>query len=175
MATTYTLISATTLNTTSASVVFSSIPATYDDLLVNISGRGNNTGAFYTNIRVQCNSATGTYSATFIYGLGSDGNSVITTTGTTVLPRMGYVNGPDATASTFSNVEIYIPRYTTSINKSIYVASVTENNQTLNAITTSASNYWSGTTPAITSLTFTTSEGSYVSDSSFCLYGIKNS
>ena len=41
MANTYTLIEAKSLNTTTASITFSSIPQTYTDLLVLVSARGD--------------------------------------------------------------------------------------------------------------------------------------
>ena len=83
-------------------------------------------------------------------------------------------NAVSSTSDTFSNDEIYIPSYAVAQNKIISVFNVLENNST--------TNYWINAdagllsnTAAITSITITASGSSFVSGSSFYLYGIKNS
>lgn len=175
MATTFTFITSTILSTTTSSVVISSIPATYNDLYLVISARANSS-SYYTNIQVQCNAATTTYSATMLYGNDSSGQGTLRNSNSFPLPRMGYANGGISLSNTFSNVEYYIPNYATSAAKQIGVLSVTEDNSNSGQTLMSASaNLWSGTTAAINALTITALGNSFVSGSSFYLYGIKNS
>lgn len=71
MANTYTLISSNTLTSSAASVTFSSIPATYTDLVLRISSRTDAAGATAT-VAAQFNGDTtsANYSET---NLNSDG------------------------------------------------------------------------------------------------------
>jgi hypothetical protein len=78
-----------------------------------------------------------------------------------------------ATASTFSNVEIYIPNYNSSVNKVASAIVAHENNNS--AAYTSANAFLRSVTDAITSVDLVSASGNYVSGTSFFLYGIKNS
>jgi len=170
MANTYTLINSTSLSSSAASVTFSAIPATYDDLILQISARADNTGLL---LQMTLNSATSTYSNTLLLGNGSTVSSTINT-GQSYL-RVGYVNPSGSTASTFSSGEIYIPKYRSTTDKPISSIGFTENNATTAYIANYA-NLW-GTSSAITSITLDMSASSqnFVSGSTFWLYGIKNS
>jgi len=168
---TYTLISSNVLSSSAASVTFSSIPATYTDLVLRISTRGDNTGDLQHWITFNGVSTT-TYSATWMYGTGAAANS------TSVLDnerlRAGYRNSDSTTSNTFASTEIYIPNYTVSANKPISVFGATENNAASDRTFVSA---WAGlwrNTAAITSIAIASSSGNYVSGSSFYLYGISN-
>ena len=175
MANTYTLIASNTLSSSAASVTFSSIPSTYTDLVLRISGRGDaNNGTFFDNINLTFNgSSSANYSRTLLQGAGSGGASSSRTTNQTSMRMSFATTGSDATTNTFSNVEIYIPSYTASQNKPLGAFDVTESNNTdvyLGAI----AGLWSNTS-AITSIGLASASGNFVSGSSFFLYGIKNS
>lgn len=164
------LIASNTLTTTAASVTFSSIPATYQDLILQISARADNTGLL---LQMTLNSATSTYSNTLLLGNGATATSS-NNTGQSYL-RAGYVNPSGSTASTFSSGEIYIPKYTSTTDKPMSSIGFTENNATTAYIANYA-NLW-GTSSAITSITLdmAASSQNFVSGSSFWLYGLKSS
>lgn len=164
---TYTLISSNVLSSSAASVTFSSIPATYTDLVLRISTRVTRaTGDVEGYMSI--NGTTTNYSNTTLAGTPG---SVSSTRGTTYVPYIDV--GANATSNTFSSGEIYIPSYTVSQNKPISVFSQSENNVTTNIYQYTVAALWSNNA-AITSLTFTPFTGDYVSGSSFYLYGISN-
>jgi hypothetical protein len=165
MATTYTLISSNVLSSSAASVTFSSIPGTYTDLVVRASIR---TTVGSSVVDVTFNSSTSSYSSTILTGNGSTTSS--SRQSNTTEFQVSNVSSTN-TANTFSSVEIYVPSYLVSQNKPVSHFGVTENNAT-SAIIRPMASLWSNTS-AITSITFTYSN--IASDSSFYLYGIKNS
>lgn len=171
MPATYTLISSNVLTSSAASVTFSSIPATYTDLVVRVSGRGTNasiTGSLL--FRFNGDSST-IYSRTRLW---SDGTSATSDNSSGSNEGNGLsVNGNTSTSNTFGSAEIYIPSYTASQNKPVSVFSATENNATSANIGAIANLYRS--TTAISSILLYTSSGTdWVSGSSFYLYGISN-
>ena len=90
------------------------------------------------------------------------------------LQRMGYIDGGNATASTFGNTMLYIPNYTSSNNKSSSSDGVAETNAT-NVNMAMIANLWSNTA-AITSIKLTPATGATLQQySTATLYGIKNS
>jgi hypothetical protein len=173
MANTYVLIASNTLSTTAASVTFSTIPATYTDLVVKFSARvdGATTGQ---ELRLRTNSDTGSnYSVTVLRGSGSAASSyrdinVTYTAG-------GRAPGTSSTSNVFSNVEIYIPNYAGTANKPISLFSALEDNAATisNNIVLGADLHRNAS--AITSVDISPTSGNFVSGSSFFLYGIKNS
>ena len=169
---TYTLIQKTTLNASAASITFSSIPQTFTDLVVKYSIRGNN-AQVYSGVSLKINGSTTTYSSREISGDGASAGSATRTSladGTFIYNAVG----ASATASTFSNGELYIPNYTSSNYKSISNDQVSENNAT-EAYAGLTANLWS-TTSAITSLQFVPVHAtSWDQYSSFSLYGVAKS
>ena len=141
------------------------IPATYTDLKVVYSARSTQAsiavGAAFT-----FNASTSNFSSKILYGSGSSAASF------SQARYAGSMPGSTATASTFSNNEIYIPNYTSSNYKSYSVDTVTENNAT-ESYAYIAAGLWSDT-PALTSLTLTPDNGTFVEGSTFYLYGISN-
>jgi hypothetical protein len=172
MATTYQLISSVTVGAGGASSIdFTSIPATYTDLKVVLSARTNRT-AVNNNCFIAFNSSGGTaYSDRYLQGDGSAASSSVDSSAANAY--IGGVPGASSTSSTFGNLEIYIPNYAGSTNKSLSVDEVAENNATT-AISTLIAGLWSNTA-AITSLSITAATFSFVQYSTACLYGIKNS
>ena len=166
MANTYTLIEAKSLNTTTASITFSSIPQTYTDLLVLVSARGDAGGQ--RDCYISFNGSTSNFTNKLI----EMSNNIVSNASTA--RYIGPVSGTTTTANVFSNAAIYIPNYTGSTYKSFSGDFVAENNaQGTNALTLTGS-LWSDTA-AITSIGFAPSSGSFVQYSTFYLYGINKS
>ena len=174
MANTYTLISSNTLSASAASVTFSSIPATYTDLVLRISARSTRV-ATSNNLDLRINAdSSALYSYTYLYGAGTTAASARSSADVSVF--ISTMNAANSTANTFTSAEIYIPSYTVSQNKPLGSFGAFENNSaTVNEIDSNAHLYRS--TAAITSLTFYSGLGSFNFDigSSFYLYGIKKS
>ena len=170
MPSTYTLIASNILASATNSITFSSIPATYTDLVLRWSTRSAASGR---DDQITFNGDSSTiYSSTSLWGTGS---SVVNNQDSAVARiNVWYGNTLSTyTASTFSSGELYVPNYTSTVNKPTSFITVAENNSaTVNGIVTSAALYRN--TSALTSLTFF-SPNNFVIDSSFYLYGIKNS
>lgn len=170
MADTYTLIEKITVGAAEATdVTFTSIPQTFTDLKLVWSGRQGDGSA----VRIQFNGDTSTanYSQRRVYGNGS----TVTSDSSTTLGWFNPIglNSSLATASTFSNCELYIPNYTGSTNKSISADTVLEDNttSTLYSYQTLSAGLWSQTS-AITSIKITPNTGNLAQYSTFYLYGI---
>lgn len=171
MANTYTLISSNVLASATASVTFSSIPATYTDLVLRVSARGTGATTF-ENMTVRFNgSAASNYSMTWIRGDGATPTSA--RQAATTEAWTAYVDAASATANTFGSVDIYIPSYASSNKKPFSSFSAQENNSTT-AYLQSTALLW-GLTDAITSILVDLDGGNFDIGSSFYLYGIKNS
>ena len=170
-ANTYTLISSNVLASSAATVTFSSIPATYTDLVIRSSVRTGSSG-IAERVDITFNSITSAYSATRVQGNGATASSG-RLSAQPAFPSY-WDNAGTSTASTFSNQEYYIPNYAGSTNKVMSDFSVSENNATTAYVVASA--HLLGNTAAVTGITLTDgSGGSFATGSSFYLYGIKNS
>lgn len=149
-----------------SAITFSSIPQTYTDLVVKISARAA-TGGAADRFLISFNGSTANYT---LMSLNDQAGSVASYTRASFGDnQLGYFPGSGATANTFGNIEIYIPNYTLSNNKSISVDAVGENNSTTNYNSLLAG-LWSQTA-AITSLTFTQPTG-ILQYSTATLYGV---
>ena len=170
MANTYTLIASSTVGSGgAANIDFTSIPATYTDLLVKLSGRDDRAGESVTEVLMKFNNSTSNLTNIRLYGNGTLAASDSSSTG-----RVGVEPAPNATASTFGNFEIYIPNYAGSNYKSFSSDAVGENNATL-SFNTLIAGLWSQTT-AINQVTlYPASSANFVQYSSAYLYGISNS
>ena len=173
MATTYTLISSNVLSSSAASVTFSSIPATYTDLVVRASVRTDRSD-IQDSLNLTFNGDTSAvYSNTRFRGDGATATSNRSSGEAYALMAFGAV-GATATSNTFSSVELYIPSYTVSQNKPSSAFIVGENNSATAYIAAIAP-LWRNTS-AITSIAFVPAVGpNFVSGSSFYLYGLKSS
>jgi hypothetical protein len=168
---TFTLIASSTVGSGgAASINFTSIPATYTDLVVKLSARNvtntETTGSVYFN----SDTTDANYSARRLLGDGSSASSL-----TTSRPDFFYMDTTGETASTFSNCEIYIPNYTGSTQKSVSAETVTENNATA-ALAVMVAGLWTGTA-AITSIQlkpYTAGGGNFAQHSTAYLYGVSN-
>lgn len=176
MATTYILIASTTLSASTSSVTLSSISNAYNDLVLNVSARTDRTGSTQDELAMRFNSdSSSIYSDTWF---GTNGNS-----GTAALvgknngwnyARLGIANSAGTTANTFSNMEIYIPNYTTTSNKQFSRKTVSETNASTGAWMECGAGLYANAT-AISSINiYSANSTNLVSGSSFYLYGIKN-
>jgi hypothetical protein len=169
---TYTLISSNVLTSSAASVTFSSIPATFTDLVLRISTRTTFTGFTFDQINILINGDTASnYSRTQLRGNGAAaasgglGNQ-------TVLDLPQATDTDLATSNTFSSFEMYIPSYAVSQSKPSSIFSAQETNATTAYINAFAA-LWRNNA-AVTSISLTPANGSFVATSSFYLYGISN-
>jgi hypothetical protein len=169
---TYELIASNTVGSGGASsVTFSSIVSTYTDLVVKLSARSD-FGAVSRSVYVTFNGSSTSYSDRYLQGDGSSPSSGSNSGGGTKF-YAGECTASTATSNTFANQEFYVPNYTTSNFKSVSADSVAETNGTTQYMSLIA-NLWSNTS-AITSITLTLASGLFVQNSTFYLYGIKNS
>ena len=173
MADALTFISSQTVSSPVTSVTFSSIPQTYTDLRIFISGRSDH-GAHYGGGTLRFNGDTGNnYSFKRIYG---DTTTVGSSAGSSVSSITDWdVNGGTTTANTFGSVQIYIPNYTSNKFKSCSIDYSVENNASA-GINGLDAGLWSDTS-AITSITlypFIYSAFYFQANTTFYLYGISN-
>jgi hypothetical protein len=177
MATTYTLISSVTVGSGgAASITFTSIPSTYTDLNILLSPRSA-ASADRAELYLTVNSDTGSnYNSRRLQGY--DSGSVLSASSSSVAPTangsFGRITANSATASTFSNVSLYIPNYAGSNQKSMSIDWVAENNSSTSWTVGMSAVLWTGTA-AITSLTFSAeSAANFTQYSTAYLYGISN-
>lgn len=174
MPVTYNLIASNTLSSSAASVTFSAIPGTYTDLVLRISAR--NSSSFVVSdciLKFNGDATTTNYSETYIEGSGSTAVSGRNSNQSRIYTSM-VINGDTSTSSTFGSLEVYIPSYTVSQNKSLSLLGIQETNATAAYMEVGAGLYRN--TAAITSIEMTlNSTLTFNSGSSFFLYGIKNS
>jgi hypothetical protein len=168
---TFTLIASSTVGSGGAATIsFTSIPATFTDLVLKFSGRLTTSGydsSPWVIGRIYINGTEAT-SGRLLFGTGSatgsDGNAAAM-----------FMTDTDATALTFSSAELYLTNYTSSTSKSMSVDVVTENNGT--AALAGLQAVLSGVTAAVTSITLYPSNGSggdFAQHSTAYLYGVSN-
>jgi len=174
MATTYTLISSVTVGSGgAANIQFTSIPATYTDLLIKLSARqSTDVNSYQFSIRFNGNSSSiYTRRLLFGYGTGVDTQTQASTSSIFI----GFDQASSFTANTFGNYEIYIPNYTSSNQKTLSADSVTENNTNEVYGISIVAGLWADTA-AITSILLQDLSGgsNLVQYSTAYLYGISN-
>jgi len=169
MANTFVQIASVTVGSGgAANIDFSSIPATYTDLVIYLSLRDETTNGFPI-VTMEINGVTTNRTWRRLLGNGSAASSTNGTTG-----QINTMPGADKTASTFGNIQVYLPNYAGSSNKSFSVDGVTETNATASDIIFN-SGLWSQTT-AINQLTFKSGSATDFNEhSTATLYGISKS
>ena len=170
---TMTLISTVTVGSGGAAGIdFTSIPQTYTDLFLFVSGRSASGGATTADLLIRVNDVATSYSERYLLGSGSSASSG-SFSGNGDLILKGMCGGSSSTSNTFGNASIYIPNYAGSTNKSFSSDGVSENNATAGGQGIQAS-LWSNTS-AITKIRVGVYEGSgvnFVQYTSASLYGI---
>ena len=174
MALTYVLIASSVLSTTATDITFSSIPQTYTDLVLRTSTRVNG-GSSTENYQIKINndSTSSIYTSTYLESNGSTASSARSTNGINfAFPNVTTSGG--STASTFASGEFYLPNYTSTVAKQASSITTPENNDPTNKMYVLAQRL--NLTSAINRIDIIIATGSsFVSGSSFYLYGIKNS
>jgi hypothetical protein len=160
MPSTYEPIATTTLGTASTTITFSSIPATYTDLRLVLTGRTNAGGGNVVTTRFNSDTATN-YSWTYVSGNGTTASSARTTSATSISTGLYLTN--DANIST-GFVDIF--SYAGSTNKTVLLQAI---NQSFVRNTVAM---WRSTS-AITSITLTSTNAMEIGTTA-TLYGIKN-
>lgn len=164
MALTYVALATVTVGAGgAASMSFTNIPGTYTDLAVKTTFRGNG------DVLLFLNSATfGTNGGIRLNGDGATPGSNPASNG--FISDAQYAS---FTANVFGSLDIYIPNYTSTSNKSVTVDAITENNATTAYMNMVTALFTSSV--AITSLSLTASGGNtFAQNSTATLYGIKN-
>jgi hypothetical protein len=164
MATTYEPIATNTLGSNTAVVTFSSIPATYTDLVLvsNIQSTAANNGT----LRINGDTATN-YSWTFLSGNGTAASSARGSSKNSI--QMDNLSGPPTSGSTY---QIYITNVMNYANATTYKTVVSRSGLASQA-TEAVVGLWRNTA-AITSLSIQIDvSGSVLAGSVFTLYGIK--
>jgi hypothetical protein len=168
---TYTLISSNVLTASAASVIFSSIPATYTDLVLRISVRDTSSTSYPNQVMVKVNAIL-SYSKISLEGYG---NSTLSQSANHNGYYLDYAaTSSSQTSNTFASSELYIPNYTNSTNyKPASGRVASPENGTTNSVD-SATAMLMINNAAVSSLTLTGNGTDFVSGSSFYLYGISN-
>jgi hypothetical protein len=151
----------------STTITFSSIPATYTDLILKFSLRLRD----YTTLDygfIQLNSTAGSVRTLITSGSSATSYSV------TDSLRIDYVTGSGYTANSFTSGELYIPNYTSSTAKTVSLDHVEERNDST-AYSQLAAGLFSTVTSAVTSVTISGAANNFAQYSSASLYGILKS
>lgn len=161
---TYTLIASNTLGSAASSLTFSSIPATYTDLVLVCSY----TGTAVLDTRVYLNSDTGTnYSATRLMGDGTSATSNRSTNRGWI--DLNYVGGIGTTAPTVSILNLMDYANTTIYKTTLLRANeLSGTYQGVEAIVAMWRN-----TAAISNIQIATNTSTFTAGSTFKLYGIE--
>jgi hypothetical protein len=167
MANTMKALSTVTLGASAASISFTSIPATYTDLILKLSVRDNRAGGIDGSyMYFNSDTTSGNYLGRRIIGTGTSVSSSNTLTSL-------LVNATDSTSNTFSNNEVYIPNYASANTKSFSIDNAQENNDTT-AYEALYAGLWNSTSP-ITSITLTPELGTlFLQYTTATLYGVFN-
>lgn len=164
MAQTYDPIATQTLGSPAASVTFSSIPATYTDLILVIQAAGATTAI---DCRLQFNGDTGAnYSYTYLTGNGTAASSARVTGAT--YAQIEYNGSPSATLGATTTIAHLLNYSNTTTNKTVLSRS---NNATAQG-TDLVVGLWRSTV-AINSILIIPNLGNWAIGSKFTLFGIK--
>lgn len=171
MANTFELIASSTLGSAQSTIDFNSIPSTFTDLCVKLSVR-NSSANDRRILFVRFNGVTSGYNDISVRGYNGTVASQLDNGGNNSI-AIWDLPAANATSNTFGNIEIYIPNYASSNNKSVSADGVGENNSANGAIAGITAGL-SNITSAISSMSFFCSPGDFVQYSTAYLYGVKN-
>lgn len=160
---TYTPLATVTLGTAAASVTFSSIPATYRDLIVVFAGAATGTP---TNTLIRLNSDTGSnYSSVMARGNGSNAASSSTTT-----TGAWFIMQGETLGTAQSNAIGQIMDYSAT-DKHKTILSRANNNNTAGPSVEMTASRWANTA-AVTAVQVYVLSNNFASGSTFSLYGV---
>lgn len=163
---TMTLIETKTLGSTQSAISFTSIPQTYTDLYVLASVRSNRGSDILDILTLGFNGSTSNRTSRELNGDNGGVSSFSNTNG-----RIGLINADSSTPNTFSTFSIYVPNYTSAVNKSASIEGVLENNASSRGIENLEAFLWSDTA-AINSLQLDLELADFIAGSMVSLYGI---
>ncbi len=167
MASTYEKIQTTTIGTATDIVDFTSIPATYTDLVIvmNASATDGASGAY-----MRFNSDTGNnYNIAELYGTGSsDAGQSDHLRSNIIITFSNDLGGPTITQAATINIMSYAQ---TTYHKCVIMNSGTPSNSSFPGVSYYG-NVWNNT-GAINAVRIYTNASTFVSGSTFSLYGIK--
>jgi peptide methionine sulfoxide reductase MsrA len=155
---TYTALANITLGSTASSVTFSSIPATYRDLVLVMNGNATTGGPFAF---LRFNGDTGSnYNYVLMYGDGSSAASTSSANQT-----QGYIGNNDAAGLNTTIAQIM--DYSGTDKHKSYLS----RNGRGGGLVIATAGRWANTN-AVTSMSVTTSTSTFTAGSTFALYGI---
>ena len=161
---TYTALATITLTSTDTEIVFSSIPATYRDLVLVIEGGTNESGA-ESSIAMRLNADTGSnYSWVYAWGTGS-----VTASGASADSRIFIGRLPGSSVSTPGNIILQIMDYSATDK---HKTSLSRSNNPATLAGMFAGRYASDSAVTSISLSRYDFAGAFKSGSTFSLYGI---
>lgn len=167
---TYSLIASSQSASNVSNVTLSSIPSTFTDLKLVISARTNR-AADEDSVGIAFNDGLGATSWVLLFNQGSSlqaGNSTSLGYGVAFAGRVAAAN---TSSNQFSNLELYIPNYSTSTNKTFSTTGGVDPTGTpYSTLLLSMRTL----TSAISSILIVPGNGTqFIAQSSFHLYGIK--
>jgi hypothetical protein len=168
MANTFTLIASASVGAGgAASIDFTSIPNTYNNLVVNVFARSVR-GQTQDGMNMKLNTSASSFSGISLSTIGGIVQSNSFTNG------CGSIPAANATGGVFSSTSIYLPNYTSSTSKTYSVQSVRENiSNTVFEIDVIAG-VWSSSS-VINAISFYNDNANFAQLTTAYLYGIKNS
>jgi hypothetical protein len=158
---TYDLIASNVLGSSAASVTFSSIPATYRDLIVVVNGLGNG-GEVNADLRFNSDSGTN-YSFVRMRGSGTAASSSSGTSKTVISTELAFSN----TEQRNHQIMQIMDYSATDKHKTVLIS---ENSNGVYGVIAAAAR-WANTS-AITSVEVRSTTNSFASGTTFYLYGI---
>lgn len=164
---TYDPVASTTLRAAASEITFSSIPSTYNDLVICIYGRSTDGGASWRDVRVQFNNdSSGSYSRTNLY---ADNSGVFTNRSTNETSfYLACISAGQSASGIFGFGLLQVYQYT---NTNFFkTATLLSSRGAADAWRTV--NMWRSTS-AITSMRFFPNVGNFDTGTSISIYGIK--
>lgn len=162
MPTTYEKIASNTLSSATSTVTFSSIPATFTDLVLVINYQASG-GAVYAQYRLNSDSGTN-YSRTWLYG---NGTSALSSRGV----NETYIYADSGTYAASGNWATLITNFNNYSNTTTNKTTLTRFGEA--SIGTEAAVHLWRSTAAISSIAITANANNFGIGSTFTLYGIK--
>lgn len=162
------LIQTITLDTTTATISFTSIPQDATDLVILASLRDSTSSGFGNDVNIRLNGNSTGYTFRTLWGNGTTFGRAGAGSSSFYATFSSQPNS--ATSNTFSNIYAYIPNYAGSQNKTALIDAVAENNASGAYLTINA-NHWANTS-AITSIAIGVDGQNLLSGSTASLYKI---
>lgn len=165
------LISRTTTSGSASNVTFSSIPGTFTDLIVEVSGRSDKSGTTYDDLRMQLNADTG---SNYDYNhLQINNTSVSGVAGAaSAFFFVGFLTGATAPTNVGCSTQIILPNYAgTTFQKNVDYKSQLNQSNAVSGLWQINGSGWYRSTSAITSVKVYPATSNFVNGSVVSLWG----